>query len=43
MEPLMRGMWEHFNVKRAWAIAVLADAEREKQEGMHDKLEQVKT
>ena len=33
MEQFMRGMWEYFNVERAWAGAVLADAEKEKQEG----------
>ena len=33
MEQFTRGMWQHFTVKRAWSKAVLADAEKEKQEG----------
>ena len=37
MEQFLRGMWEHFTVKRAWAKAVLADAEKEKQEGIQGK------
>ena len=32
-EQFMRGMWEYFTVKRAWAKAVLADTAKEKQEG----------
>ena len=30
MEQFVRGMWEHFTVKRTWVMAVLADAEKEK-------------
>ena len=37
MEQFMHGMWEHFTVKRAWAKAVLADAEKEKQQGIQVK------
>ena len=37
MEQFMRGMWEHVTVKRASAKAVLADAEKEKQEGIQGK------
>ena len=32
MEQFVRGVWEHFTVRRTWAKAVLADAEKEKQE-----------
>ena len=34
MKQYLRGIWEHFTVKRACVKAVLADAEKEKQEGI---------
>ena len=40
MEQYLRRMWEHFTVKRAWAKAVLADAEKERQEGIQGKWQQ---
>ena len=30
----LRGKWEQFTIKRTWAKAALADAEKEKQEGI---------
>ena len=35
MEQFMRGVWEHFTAKRAWAKAVLVDAERERSRKAH--------
>ena len=32
MDQNFRGMCEHFTIKRAWARAVVADAEKERQE-----------
>ena len=32
-EQFLRGMWEFFTLKRAWARKILADAAQEKQEG----------
>ena len=37
MEQYLCGMREHFTTKRTWAKAVLADAEKQKQEGIHGK------
>ena len=37
MEQFIRWMWELFTVKRAWAKAVLADTQKEKQEGIQGK------
>ena len=34
MEQFVRRMWEHFTIKRTWAKAVLADAEKERQVGI---------
>ena len=34
MEQYLRRMWEHFTVRRKWAQEVLADAEKERQEGL---------
>ena len=36
-EQFMSGAWEHFTVKRAWAKAVVADAEKKKQESIQGK------
>ena len=36
----MRGMWEYFIIKRAWARKVLADAGEEKQEGKQGRWQQ---
>ena len=36
----MRGMWEYFTFKRAWAKKVLADAAKEKQEGIQGQWQQ---
>ena len=33
-QQYLRRMWEHFTVKRAWAKAVLSDADKERQEGI---------
>ena len=33
----LRRMWEHFTVKRNWAKEVLADAEKDRQEGIQGK------
>ena len=30
-------VWEHFTIQRTWAEAVLADAEKEKQESIQGK------
>ena len=34
MEQYLLGMWKHFTIKRAWTEKVLADAEKQKQEGI---------
>ena len=34
MEQFLRGMWEHFTIRRAWSRTVLADVANEKQEGL---------
>ena len=36
-EQFMRGMWEHFTVRRAWAKEDPSDTEKEKQGGMQGK------
>ena len=33
-ETFLRGMWEYYILRRAWARRILADAAREKQEGI---------
>ena len=39
-EQFMCGMWEQFTIKRAWAKKVLADAAKEKQEGIQGQWQQ---
>ena len=39
-QQFMRGMWEYFTIKRAWAKKVLADAPKEKQEGIQGRWQQ---
>ena len=39
-EQFLRGMWEYFSFKRAWARKIFVDAAQEKQEGLQGQWEQ---